>query len=148
MRIVVLAICLATLFSCSKDDESISDMETIENYLTENNLTAQSTSSGLYFIIDLPGEGDKPTVANTVTVHYQGYFLNGNVFDSSYQRGMPAEFPLDRVILGWQEGIPLFARGGKGTLIIPSELAYGSNPPPGIPANEVLAFDVELLDFK
>ena len=148
MRIISFSLVVLLLISCSKDEERLSDMEIIENYLSENNLVAQSTASGLHYIIENPGVGEKPTITNTVTVHYQGYFLNGNIFDSSFTAGMPAEFPLTRVIRGWQEGIPLFARGGKGTLIIPSNLAYGSNPPAGIPANEVLAFDVELLDFK
>ena len=135
------------MYSCSEDIME-KNMKEIEEYLSDNNLNAESTASGLYYIIDNPGTGEKPTIQNTVTVHYHGYFTNGNVFDSSINRGTPAEFPLSQVIQGWQEGIPLFGKGGFGQLFIPSHLAYGENPPPGIPSNAVLIFDVELIDFE
>jgi FKBP-type peptidyl-prolyl cis-trans isomerase len=137
------------IFSCGGDvmEDNLKD---IEEYLTDNNLTAQSTSSGLHYIIDNPGSSDHPTLQNVVTVHYHGYLSNGDVFDSSIDRGTPAEFPLTGVIQGWREGIPLFGKGGSGQLFIPSHLAYGENPPNGssIPKNAVLIFDVELIDFR
>jgi FKBP-type peptidyl-prolyl cis-trans isomerase len=80
-------------------------------------------------------------------VHYHGYFTNGQVFDSSVDRGERSTFNLNQVIRGWQEGIPLFSRGGQGILLIPSRLAYGNNPRGGIPASSVLIFEVELFDF-
>ena len=80
---------------------------------------------------------------------YEGYKLNGEVFDSSYERGERATFGLYQVIEGWQIGIPIIGEGGEITLIIPSDYAYGSNPPPGssIGRNEVLVFDVKLYDI-
>lgn len=137
----------AVLLSCSKDQLE-KDSVKIEKYLSDNNLTAQKTADGLYYIVEVVGPGDSCTVEDEVTVHYKGYTLDGDIFDSSYERGEPSTFPLNRVITGWQLGIPLFTEGGKGTLLIPSELAYGKYPPQGsgIKRNEVLIFDVELIE--
>jgi FKBP-type peptidyl-prolyl cis-trans isomerase FkpA len=106
---------------------------------------AQSTASGLHYVIEEPGTGGHPTLDDEVTVNYKGYLLDGNVFDQT--SGTPITFGLRQVILGWQEGIPLFQKGGKGKLFIPSGLGYGANPPSGIPSRAVLAFDVDLVDF-
>ena len=141
-------IVICGLITSCGEDIMVENMQEIEDYLSENNITAQSTNSGLYYVINNPGIGDNPTVQNTVTVHYHGYFTNGQVFDSSIDRGVPLEIPLSNVIQGWQEGIQLFKRGGTGHLFIPSHLAYGENPPSGIPKNAVLIFDVELIDFN
>ena len=139
------------LFAACGDDDSLSieeqlavDIQKIQDYLTDNGLVAESTPSGLHYIIDEPGSGGHPSTSDEVTVTYKGYFLNGDVFDQSTN---PITFPLNAVIAGWQEGIPKFQKGGKGTLLLPSNLAYGSNPPGGIPANSVMLFDVELIDF-
>ena len=120
----------------------------IESYLAENNIKAEKTDSNLFYVVEQEGDGTHPALTDDVTVHYKGYFLNGQVFDSSFDRGVPATFPLNRVVEGWQEGIPKFSRGGRGKLFIPSNLGYGSMPPPGIPANAVLVFDVELLKIN
>ena len=135
--------CLA-LTSCT-DQESV-DEELILDYIAENGLDANVTEQGLYYVIDEEGTGARPNLSSTVTVDYEGTTLDGNVFDSSYDRGVPATFPLNNVILGWRIGIPLFREGGAGTLLIPSHMAYGDEPPPGssIGRNEVLIFDVEL----
>ena len=119
-------------------------------YIKKNNIKAEKTASGIYYVIDRKGNGKHATAADKVKVHYKGYKLNGETFDSSYDRGEPIEFPLSGVIKGWTEGIPMFEEGGKGTLLIPSHLAYGQNGPPGskIGPNEVLAFDVELLEIN
>ena len=143
-HLLFLCLSIAFLGACSKEDPVVS----IEEYLEENNLTAEMTPEGLYYIIEQPGTGRRPTINNEVEVHYHGELLNGDVFDSSINRGTPATFPLRNVILGWQIGIPLFKEGGKGKLICPPDLAYGSNPPRGIPNNAVLVFDVELIDVK
>lgn len=119
------------------------DKEIIENYLAENNLTAQSTASGLYYIIDNQGEGIKPSISSTVTVSYTGKLLDGTVFDSGIE-----SFPLANVIEGWKEGIPLFNAGGTGKLIIPSGLAYGTRGSGSIPSNTVLLFDIYLISVK
>lgn len=126
------------------------DQKLLQDYMQKNNIKAEKTASGIYYVIDKKGNGKHPTAADKVKVHYKGYKLNGETFDSSYDRGEPIEFPLSGVIKGWTEGIPFFEEGGKGTLLIPSHLAYGQNAPPGskIGPNEVLLFDVELLEIN
>ncbi len=136
------------LFSCDRGERVLSDnIEEIEQYLEDNNLSAQRTADDLFYIIEEEGNGEFPDINNEVTVDYHGYFTDGRVFDSSVDRGTPATFPLSRVIRGWQEGIPLFSKGGKGVLLIPSHLAYGEQGTNGIPGNSVLIFDVDLIDF-
>lgn len=105
-----------------------------------------TTGSGLQYMVLRPGSGAHPTPSSTVRVNYEGKLLDGTVFDSSYKRGQPAEFPLTGVIAGWTEGIPLMTVGSKYRFWIPSELAYGERGSPGsIPPNSTLTFDVELL---
>ena len=97
------------------------------------------------------GEGDAVPVGGTVTAHYVGYgAATGDMFDSSWDRGEPATFPLDRVILGWQEGLVGMQVGGRRLLVIPAELGYGDNPPPGsgIQAGETLIFVVDLVSSE
>ena len=131
--------------SCNKEKrQAKKDQKEIENYLKDKGLTAQSTASGLYYIIDVAGTGTQPNTSSDVTVKYKGYLTTQYVFDESVSTG--ATFNLSQVIKGWQEGIPLFKEGGKGKLFIPSALGYGDNAKSNIPANSVLIFDVELLD--
>ncbi|MEN8172910.1 MAG: FKBP-type peptidyl-prolyl cis-trans isomerase [Chloroflexota bacterium] len=109
------------------------------------------TDSGLKYIEEKAGSGTQAQVGNTVSVHYTGKFLNGDVFDSSYNRGQPIEFTLGQgqVIKGWDEGITLMKVGGKAQLTIPPELAYGESGAGGvIPPNATLIFDVELVAVK
>ena len=122
------------------------DLDKITQYIAEKNLTTEVTTSGIHYVIQTPGNGGKPSLSSSVTVHYKGYFLDGKVFDQT--SGTPITFPLNGVIKGWQQCVPLLQKGGKGTFIIPSELCYGTRPPSGIPANAVLVFDIELVDFK
>lgn len=103
---------------------------------------AEKTETGLYYVIDEPGEGKQPNTSSNVTVAYKGYFTNGNVFDES-KEGI--SFGLNRVIPGWTQGIPFFKEGGKGMLIIPSSLAYGNSGRTGIPGGAVLVFDINLI---
>jgi len=133
----------------SKVQNGIDD-KLLKEYIKTKNLKTARTASGIYYVIDKKGNGKHATAADKVKVHYKGYKLDGSTFDSSYDRGQPIEFPLSGVIKGWTEGIPLFEEGGKGTLLIPSSLAYGQNAPPGstIKANEVLLFDVELIKIN
>ena len=123
---------------------------TMKQYIADNKMNAKKTASGIFYTMEKEGSGANPTVSSTVTVHYRGYLLDGTEFDSSYKRNKPATFPLGRVVKGWQEGIPLFKKGGKGTLVIPSALGYGANPRPGgkIPPNAPLVFDIELVDIE
>ena len=135
------------LFSgCSKEESQREiDANLIRQYIEDNNLDAQSTDSGLHYVIDEPGSSEHPELSSTVRVIYTGRLLDGYQFDSS--GGSVKEFRLSQLIGGWQEGIPLFGKGGKGILIIPSHLGYGANFLPGIPPNSVLVFDMELVDF-
>jgi len=104
--------------------------------------------SGLNYEIVSQGAGATPTPAQTVKVHYTGTLVDGTVFDSSVQRGEPAEFQLDQVIPGWTEGLQKLSKGGKIKLYVPPQLAYGDDGRPGIPPGSTLIFDVELLDIK
>jgi FKBP-type peptidyl-prolyl cis-trans isomerase FkpA len=109
----------------------------------------QVTESGIQYVVLVAGEGDKPAATDTVKVHYKGTFLNGETFDSSYERNEPAVFPLNRVIKGWTEGVQLMPVGAKYKFTIPSDLAYGPNGnPPRIPGNSVLEFEIELLEIQ
>jgi len=123
------------------------DIEIIDNYLEDNNTEAQKTDSGIHYYFEEEGDGERPDKNSSVTVKYKGYFLDGTVFDQTTGDDT-ATFPLSGVIQGWQEGIPLFKKGGKGTLLIPSALAYGTIGNSSIPPNTVLAFDIELVDFE
>lgn len=104
------------------------------------------TDSGLQYKVIKEGDGATPTAEDTVKVHYTGTFINGEKFDSSVDRGEPAEFGVGQVIAGWTEALQMMKVGGKWELAIPSELAYGPGRP-GIPPNSVLLFEVELLDI-
>lgn len=112
---------------------------------------AQTTASGLKYQIHKKGKGAQATAGKTVAVHYHGTLPDGTVFDSSFKRGEPIEFPLGqgRVIKGWDEGIALLTVGSKATLVIPPALGYGERGAGGvIPPNATLRFDVELMEVK
>jgi FKBP-type peptidyl-prolyl cis-trans isomerase FkpA len=127
------------------------DSTKIETYLSDNNIDAQTTASGLRYTIQQEGTGPSPSAGDTVYVHYTGKLLNGEQFDSSYDRGEPLAFPIGQgmVIPGWDEGIALLQKGGEATLYIPSPLAYGPQARGDIiKENSILVFDVELVDVK
>lgn len=145
MRNIFLIVCATlVLFGCKKKK---TDREKIDEYVIANNLTGQYTSSGLYYTVDVPGTGGSPALSNIVKVEYAGYLLDGTKFDAT-KTGVPIEFGLSQVIEGWQEGIPKYQKGGKGKLIIPSSLGYGSSSAGDIPPNSVLVFDVYLVDWR
>lgn len=105
--------------------------------------------SGLQYEVLDEGTGPKPTKSDTVTVNYEGKLLNGKVFDSSYERGQPATFPVNAVILGWQEALPLMKTGATWMLYIPSSLAYGAaGAGEIIGPNETLIFKVNLISVN
>ncbi len=104
-----------------------------------------TTASGLQYEVLASGKGKQPTSKDTVSVNYKGVLLDGKQFDSSYDRGKPAEFQVGGVIKGWIEALQLMHEGDKWKLYIPSELAYGESGPGPIGANQVLIFDIELL---
>lgn len=123
-----------------------------EQFLTENAKRdgVITLESGLQYEVITAGEedGDKPTAQSKVRTHYHGTFIDGKVFDSSYERGQPAEFPVGGVIAGWTEALQLMTRGAKWRLYVPFQLAYGAQGSPGgIPPYSTLVFDVELLDI-
>lgn len=146
-----LFIAIFSFFSCFNDNETgyVDYREQNENeivkYLSDNNLTAVRSNTGLYYIIDEIGEGNKPVRTDNVTVAYKGYFLNGSVFDQS-ESGI--SFNLYRVIAGWTEGMQYFKEGGSGKLLIPAHLGYGSYKYATIPGGSVLIFDVELISIN
>jgi len=117
-------------------------------YLAENAKKegVTTTESGLQYEILSAGEGDKPTAADNVTVHYKGTLTDGSPFDSSYDRGQPATFPLGGVIAGWTEGVQLMSPGAKFKFTIPAGLAYGERATGSIPAHSTLVFEVELIE--
>ena len=122
-----------------------------EKYLQENALRdgVKTTESGLQYEVLVQGKGPKPTAESTVKVHYEGTLIDGTVFDSSYQRGEPIEFPLSGVIKGWTECLQLMPVGSKYKLYIPYELGYGERGAgQSIPPYSALIFTVELLEIK
>jgi FKBP-type peptidyl-prolyl cis-trans isomerase FklB len=107
------------------------------------------TASGLQYAILDEADGPKPKATDTVEVHYHGTFINNKKFDSSYERGQPAMFPLNGVIAGWTEGLQLMSVGSRYKFYIPYHLAYGEKGYPGaIPPYSTLIFEVELLAIK
>jgi len=105
--------------------------------------------SGLVYLSLKEGAGNSPAAADTVKVHYKGMFQNGKEFDSSYSRGQPTEFPLNRVIKCWTEGVQRMKPGGKARLTCPPAIAYGERGAGNvIPPNATLQFEIELLDVR
>ena len=141
--LLLSGLCLFATLACNPDRQEVKDEKKIKDYLEENNLDAESTESGLYYIINVPGNNEHPEQADEVNIAYMGTLLNGDLFDSSES----STFPLYQLIEGLREGIPLLGKGGEGVFIIPSELGYGGDSQPGIPANSVLIFEVTLIDF-
>lgn len=108
----------------------------------------KTTATGLQYKVEKEGTGATPSDKDVVTAHYEGKLINGQKFDSSYDRNQPADFPVTGVIPGWTEALKLMKVGSKFKLFVPPELGYGASPRPGIPPNSVLVFDVELMGIK
>ena len=126
------------------------NLEAGKKFLEENKSKegVKVTESGLQYKVLEEGSGISPDANDTVRVHYVGKTIDGEVFDSSRERGEPAEFPVNRVISGWTEGLQMMKEGAQYKLFIPTDLAYGTRVRPGgkIEPNEALVFDVELLE--
>lgn len=138
-------------FVSEKEEREAAQREAQAQALAEHTQGMEQTDSGLFYLINQAKGADKPTKGNQVKVHYRGMLLDGTVFDSSYQRGNPIDFPLGmgQVIPGWDEGIGLLGKGDQAKLVIPSHLAYGSQGAGGvIPPDATLIFEVELVDFS
>ena len=128
--------------AAAKDEAFLADNAKREGVVT--------LDSGLQYEIIEAGDadGETPTIKSKVRTHYHGTFIDGKVFDSSYERGQPAEFPVGGVIAGWTEALQLMTKGAKWRLYVPYQLAYGSQGSPGgIPPYSTLVFDVVLLDI-
>jgi FKBP-type peptidyl-prolyl cis-trans isomerase FkpA len=108
---------------------------------------AKKTESGLIYTEIKAGSGASPTATDKVRVHYHGTLRDGSVFDSSVERDAPAEFPLNRVIPCWTEGVAMMKVGGKSLLVCPAEIAYGNKSTGRIPAGAALSFEVELIEI-
>lgn len=161
MRYLIYLVLSLSLFACGQGNKLASlkvenpttqldkDKNLIIDHAIANNLDLQQTPSGIFYMMTQAGDGGAhPNAQSRITAHYHGTLLNGEVFDSSVTRGKPFSFSLGGVIKGWKEAIPMLTKGGKGTFFIPSELAYGSRDRRKIPANSVLVFEIELVDFK
>ncbi|MFK7972061.1 MAG: FKBP-type peptidyl-prolyl cis-trans isomerase [Bacteroidia bacterium] len=147
-RILFLALlAMSILASCGNNDRCDADDQEarIQKYVSDNNLVTQRTASGIHYIIEEEGSQIRPIASSTVSVIYKGYRTDGTVFDET---STPISFGLNGVIAGWTEGIPLFKKGGKGTLIIPCQLGYGEQNRTNIPPATVLIFDIELVDVQ
>jgi FKBP-type peptidyl-prolyl cis-trans isomerase len=124
------------------------DRDIILNYISDNNLDAIEHESGLFYVIEDPGSGeDFPSFRSRVEVRYKGYFTDGVVFDESPGNNT-VEFNLTQTVTGWQIGVPLLKKGGRGTLIIPSGLGYGFFGSGPVPPSTVIIFDIELVNFS
>ncbi len=132
-------------------EQAETNMQEGEEFLAENKAKdgVVETASGLQYIVLALGEGPSPAATDRVTVHYEGKLLDGKVFDSSYERGEPAEFVLSEVISGWTEGVQLMKVGSKYRFFIPSDLAYGGRGAgQDIGPNATLIFEVELISIE
>jgi len=159
MRSVLIVLALA-LVSCSSKPEAspestekptVSSTNDQKAYLEKAAAEpgAQKTASGLVYRDVTAGSGASPKATDTVRVHYRGTLINGKEFDSSYARNEPAEFPLNRVIPCWTEGVQKMKVGGKARLVCPSSIAYGEGgAPPDIPGGATLVFEIELLGIS
>lgn len=122
-----------------------------EKWFVENakkNPNIKTLASGVQYEVLKAGTGEKPTPTSKVTTHYHGTLTDGTIFDSSVERKEPATFPVNGVIKGWQEALPMMNVGSKWKIYVPSALAYGSRAVGKIPANSILIFEIELLNIE
>lgn len=131
-----------------QQDEANVNLQKSTAFLEQNKAQAgvKTTPSGLQYIISQEGSGKMPTDSDEVKVHYTGTLITGEKFDSSVDRGQPAQFPVNGVIPGWTEALKMMKAGTKAKLFIPPNLAYGAQGRPGIPPNSALIFEVELIE--
>ena len=160
MRRVLICLLPVVLTSCSSapDSSSATAEKTLVSLTPDSKAFldkaaaepgAQRTASGLVYRVITAGTGASPKATDTVKVHYRGTLINGKEFDSSYARNEPAEFPLNRVIPCWTEGVQKMKVGGKARLVCPANIAYGdASPTPDIPNGATLVFEIELLGIS
>jgi FKBP-type peptidyl-prolyl cis-trans isomerase FkpA len=151
LSVITIILVGITMFSMANATTPEENKAAGEAFLAENAKKPNiiTTASGLQYEILKKGEGATPSATDNVTVHYKGTTIDGNEFDSSYSRGEPATFPLNRVIPGWTEGVQLMQEGAKYRFYIPSDLAYGAHGAGRlIGPNSTLIFDVELINIQ
>lgn len=147
MKYLLFASVATLLLACNKvdvEEQAQIDDEIIQDYLDTYEIVAEKLDNGLYYSIEKAGTGPQPDEYSDVKVAYSGYFTNQGIFDESSDEGVT--FNLQNVIEGWRVGIPLFKQGARGTLYIPSALAYGTSGQGSIPPNKVLIFDIHLIE--
>ncbi len=156
---VLMIIASVLFFSCGKKDTTCgytdsaavapaSEVQTLQNYLSSNNITATASPSGFYYTITAQGSGKAVVnLCSLVTINYVGKLTNGTVFDQT-QAGSPATFTLGQLIVGWQKGLPLISKGGSIRLYIPPSLGYGASQAGSIPPNSILIFDITMVDIN
>lgn len=151
----MLAVCSLFAGSCQQTNQPCTqtnittkapqeEVIALKQYINDSRIPAKADDRGFYYTIQSPGSGTKPTVCSNVTVNYTGMLTNGKVFDSA----SGISFDLNQLIVGWQEGIPLLAPGGRITLYLPPSLAYGSQEQNDIPANSILVFKIDLVEIN
>jgi len=131
-------------------EKAVENKKEADKFLEENKLKSgvKTTKTGLQYIIESAGTGKTPHKDSQIKVHYVGTLTNGQEFDNSVARKSPLDLKLSQAMAGWQEGLGLIKSGGKIKLFIPPELGYGNSARPGIPANSVTIFEIELLEVK
>jgi FKBP-type peptidyl-prolyl cis-trans isomerase FkpA len=144
---LILSLVLVFLSACNQPSQLEKDIQVIQNYLIEHNIDAIQDESGLFYSHLIEGDGlFSPGLEDTVIVKYAGYLTSGVYFDKTIGEETKT-FALERLLEGWQLGLPLMKRGGKTLFLLPSDLGYGSQKNGIIPANSVLIFEIELIDF-
>ncbi len=150
-KLLLLFFIPIALYSCKKTEfdaakQAATDKAIILQYLRDSSLVADSSSTGLYYVISDTGTVNHPASTSFVTMYYKGYLTNGTIFDQT--AGTTYKSFANRMIAGMTEGIQLIGKGGKIKLLIPSALGYGNADAGSIPANSVLIFDIELVNFQ
>ena len=134
---------------CGYSDSAIvapaSEVANLQAYVNATHPAAIQHSSGFFYEIIAPGSGSKPNICSSVTVKYTGWLTNGFKFDEEL---VGVTFKLGQLIVGWQKGIPLIAKGGSINLFLPPSLGYGGTAQPGIPANSILIFNIQLTEVQ
>jgi FKBP-type peptidyl-prolyl cis-trans isomerase FkpA len=158
MKFSILIIVFLGIFftSCKKDDTCSfnecavvvpdSESQAVKNYLDANNITATKHCSGMYYVVENAGTGNRPNICSYIAIHYKGMLTDGNVFDQTTTN--PAVFQLGELITAWKIGIPQIKAGGRIILYVPPTLGYGNRATGSIPANSILIFEVDLLQVQ
>lgn len=151
MKSLFMALFVFLIVSCNSDDDDnfgkdykAENEQEIQAYIATNNLDATRSSSGLYYVVDVEGDGAAISSVSDVSVRYKGFYTDDTLLEENTEG---VSFNLQQVIPGWQEGLQYFNEGGSGMLLIPSHLAYGSEDFNGIPGGSVLIFEIEVIDY-